>query len=233
DEFLEAIGVFLKKMPDYRPVEVIDQIREKSSVHPPGVDLIESSDSKRTSGPVRILWAARWEHDKNPEDFFAAMKVLKQKGLAFRLNVIGEQFRQSPEVFDWAKEYFADEIDRWGYQASKQEYQTALAGSDIVVSTAIHEFFGIGMLEAISAGCLPVLPERLSYPAIVESLVDTAWAQPTLRDYLYDGTVKGLIRKLEPLMKQSAWAQPTLRENINQYDWAHRARQMDAATKEI
>jgi glycosyltransferase involved in cell wall biosynthesis len=205
---------------------VIDQIREKSSVHPPGVDLCDVR-IRRDPGPVRILWAARWEHDKNPEDFFAAMKVLKEKGLKFRLNVIGEQFRDAPEVFDWAKDYFSDEIDRWGYQASKKEYQTAMAMSDIVVSTAIHEFFGIGMLEAISAGCRPVLPDRLSYPAIVESLAD----EP-LR-YLYDGTVKGLTAKLESIVKRTVWAKPILRDTINQYDWAHRVDQMDAAIKEI
>ena len=151
------------------------------------------------------------------------MKTLKERGLEFRLNIIGEQFRQSPDVFDWAKDYFVDEIDRWGYQPSRKDYEMALTESDIVVSTATHEFFGIGMLEAISAGCFPVLPDRLSYPAIIDSLTDNP------EDYVYDGTVKGLIRKLEMIIKQTAWAQPILRDAVNQYDWAHRVDQMDRA----
>jgi glycosyltransferase involved in cell wall biosynthesis len=233
DEFLEAILKFLKRMPDYQPMEVIEQIRAKSSIHPPGINPIEHV-IERKPGPVRILWAARWEHDKNPEDFFDAMKILKEKGLEFRLNVIGEQFRDQPEVFDWAKSYFADHIDRWGYQPSRDEYEAALAESDIAVSTANHEFFGIGMLEAISAGCFPVLPNRLSYPTIIESLVEN---KNQCDMFLYNGTVDGLVTKLEELMINSAWAsfsakatkdkRPTLQ--ITQYHWPQRAKQMDAA----
>lgn len=232
DEFLEAILKFLKRMPDYQPLEVIEQIRQKSSIHPPGIApakrvqvqpaLTAERTGPRFTSPVRILWAARWEHDKNPEDFFAAVKILKERGLDFRLNVIGEQFRDQPEVFDWAKEYFADHIDRWGYQSSRGEYETALAESDIVVSTANHEFFGIGMLEAISAGCFPLLPKRLSYPSIIQSLVED---ENKREMFLYDGTVDGLVTRLEELMTRSAWARPTLQ--ITQYHWPQRAKHMD------
>ncbi len=229
DEFLDAIAKFLKRMPDYQPLEVIEQIREKSSVHPPGIHSVKNTQDKN-SGATRILWAARWEHDKNPEDFFAAMKTLKKKGLDFRLNVIGEQFRDRPEVFDWAKDYFADHIDRWGYQSSRGEYEAALAQSDIVVSTANHEFFGIGILEAISAGCYPLLPNRLSYPSIIQSLVEDENQQQA---FLYDGTAKALAAKFEGLVKDTAWARPTLRENIPQYFWPHRTEQMDQSLKKL
>jgi glycosyltransferase involved in cell wall biosynthesis len=224
DEFLEAIGTFLKRMPDYQPMEAIDAIRHKSFIHPPGIVPIGHVKERKT-GPIRILWAARWEHDKNPEDFFAAMKILKDKGLDFRLNVIGEQFRDRPEVFDWAKAYFADHIDRWGYQSSRTEYEAALAESEIVVSTANHEFFGIGILEAIAAGCYPLLPNRLSYPTIIRSLVDS---ENQLASFLYDGTVGHLALRLAELITHSAWARPTLR-NIEQYHWPQRTRQMDRA----
>ena len=223
DEFLDAIETFLKRMPDYQPTEASDKIRNKSSVHPPGIVSIKI-EQKRGAGPVRILWAARWEHDKNPEDFFAAMKILKQKGVDFRLNVIGEQFRDQPDVFDWAKDYFAEHIDRWGYQASRDEYERTLAESDIVVSTANHEFFGIGALEALAAGCYPVLPNRLSYPHIIQSL-----AKGREADFLYDGSVNGLVHQLEVLLKDFRWARPTLQSNLGQYFWPERSQQMDQA----
>jgi glycosyltransferase involved in cell wall biosynthesis len=229
DEFLDAIAKFLKRMPDYQPVEVVEQIRVKSSIHPPGINPI-THNKERQTGPIRILWAARWEHDKNPEDFFATVKILKEKGLDFRLNVIGEQFRDQPEVFNWAKEYFADHIDRWGYQSSREEYEKALIESDIVVSTANHEFFGIGMLEAIAAGCYPILPNRLSYPSIIQTLVEDKDKQ---RVFLYDGTAKDLAAKLEALIKSAAWAQPTLQKNIAQYLWPHCANQMDQALAKL
>lgn len=225
DEFLEAIQKFLKRMPDYQPMQVIEQIQNKSSIHPPGIMPIEHV-KERKPGPVRILWAARWEHDKNPEDFFAAMKLLKDKGLAFLLNVIGEQFRDQPDIFVWAKGYFAEQIDRWGYQPSREAYERALAESDVVVSTANHEFFGIGMLEAITAGCYPVLPNRLSYPQIIGELADG----PQQAAYLYDGTVKGLAEKLQELLgRDFAWDRSTLQAQIEPYLWPQRAGQMDQA----
>jgi len=36
-----------------------------------------------------------------------------------------------------------------------------------VLSTARHEFFGIAVVEALLAGCLPWLPDRLSYPELL------------------------------------------------------------------
>lgn len=222
DEFTEAIGKFLKRMPDYQPMEVIEQIRQKSSIHPPGIEPVTTLQ-ERKEGTVRILWAARWEHDKNPDDFFAAVKILKDRGLDFRLNVIGEQFRDAPAVFDGAKEYFADRIDRWGYQPSRADYEQALVESDIVVSTANHEFFGIGMLEAITAGCRPVLPDRLSYPAILESVTDDASC------YLYDGTVKGLAQHIETLLRDFQWRRSTLQDKMAQYFWPQCTNQMDQA----
>ncbi|MBL7214632.1 MAG: DUF3524 domain-containing protein [Phycisphaerae bacterium] len=226
-EFLEAIEKFLKRMPDYQPVEVIDEIRSKSSIHPPGIMPIERKH-ELSSGSLRILWAARWEHDKNPEDFFAAMKILKQKGVDFRLNVIGEQFRESPEVFNWAKDTFADHIDYWGYQSSRDAYERALTESDIVVSTANHEFFGIGVLEAIAAGCYPVLPNRLSYPHIIESLAEGRQA-----DFLYDGSVAGLVEKLEKMLRGDAAYLRDRQFNINPYLWPERVVQMNQALERM
>jgi len=254
DEFLDAIAKFLKRMPDFQPLEVIEQIRQKSSIHPPGIDPAKRGlvcsvvktgcTCTRFAGPIRILWAARWEHDKNPEDFFAAIKILKAKGLDFRLNVIGEQFRDQPEVFDWAKEYFADHIDRWGYQSNREEYERALAESDSVVSTANHEFFGIGILEAITAGCYPLLPNRLSYPSIIQSLVKDENQRSA---HLYDGTPKHLAVKLEALIKDSTSGgiassagqamgelnKPYLQKNLPQYLWPQRTEQMDQSLKKL
>ena len=230
DEFLAAIDKFLKRMPDNQPFDAIEAIRDKSSVHPPGIHPFDVR-AERKPGPVRILWAARWEHDKNPEDFFAAMKVLKEKGVEFRLSVIGEQFCESPEVFEWAKGFFSDEIERWGYQDTLAEYRAALIEADIIASTANHEFFGISMVEAIAAGCYPVLPKRLAYPEIAAG-VETVCED----EFVYDGTVDGLIEKLSDLSNRSdLWCGDCNRgvSAMGRYMWDIRAKALDDSLGEM
>jgi glycosyltransferase involved in cell wall biosynthesis len=49
---------------------------------------------------------------------------------------------------------------------SREEYAGWLRRADVAVSTAIHEFFGIAVIEAVRAGCRPLLPAKLSYPEL-------------------------------------------------------------------
>lgn len=196
DEFLESLNRFLRKMPDYQPLESIEIIRSKSSVFPQGVEPVTISDN-RPSGPAVITWAARWEFDKDPDTFFEALRSVKKSGIDFRLNVIGEQFSNSPEVFRIAEQEFADHIDRWGYQESREEYLKTLSGTDIFVSTAQHEFFGVSVVEAIAAGAYPLLPLRLAYPEIIPA--DEA---DNKHEFFYDGDAESLGEKLKVLAEK-------------------------------
>jgi len=195
DEFLGALGRFLKRMPDHQPADVIEQIRAKSAVYPPGINK-PPAPKARKAGPMRILWAARWEHDKNPEDFFEALKRLKDQGTDFRLSVIGPRFREVPEVFGWVKDFFAEHIEQWGYQQDPTDYAAALVGADVIVSTARHEFFGLSVAEAIAAGAFPLLPKRLSYPELLESV-----SSKRADEFFYDGTIEDLARRLTKAAK--------------------------------
>ena len=44
-----------------------------------------------------------------------------------------------------------------------EAYHRVLAGAAIVVSTAIHEFQGLAVMEAAGAGCRPLVPDALCY----------------------------------------------------------------------
>jgi glycosyltransferase involved in cell wall biosynthesis len=202
DSFLGALPAFLNRMPDHQPVEAVDQIRAKSDIQPQGVRQMPARE-ERKAGPLRILWAARWEHDKNPRLFFDALKELKNRGISFHVSVIGEQFREVPEVFAWAKDHFREHIDRWGYQGSRAEYEAALLEADVIVSTADHEFFGISVVEAIAAGALPVLPRRLAYPEILSEIERSDGEL-----FFYDGGLTELADRLALLGQRAETNDP-------------------------
>lgn len=231
DSFLNALARFLKAMPDHQPLHTVEEIREKSSVHPPGINDFPTR-SKRQPGPIRILWAARWEHDKNPEDFFDALKILSTNNVQFKLSVIGQSFRAQPEAFEKAKLHFRDHIDHFGYQPTRCEYETVLAQADVIVSTANHEFFGLSVVEAISAGAYPLLPKRLSYPEILAP----APAEDA-EQFFYDGSVKDLAKSLQTLAeridKDQLWPDklsPSLL--VDRFKWANLAKEYDHALEQ-
>ena len=75
-----------------------------------------------------------------------------------------------------------------------RRYRAVLAGADVVVSTADHEFFGISAVEAIAAGAYPLFPDRLAYPEILQEA-----GQEGKRLFLYDGSPSELARRLADL----------------------------------
>jgi glycosyltransferase involved in cell wall biosynthesis len=101
---------------------------------------------------------------------------------------------------------FFDRILHDGFADTVDEYWSWLRRLDVVVSTAEHEFFGIAVCEAIWAGAVAVLPNRLSYPELVpreclyESLGDAVVMIEKLQDAEKRNRLSDACRKiLEPL----------------------------------
>jgi len=162
--FLDAIPGFLREFPDNRPLGVPEAIRAKSSVIAPPFDPVAFDAAPLARGRVpRIVWPHRWEHDKNPEDFFAAVAALAEEGLDFEVAVAGQSFRDVPHAILAAEQTLGTRLVHLGQPESREAYAGVLSGSDVAVSTAVNEFFGIAMIEASYAGCLPLVPDRLAY----------------------------------------------------------------------
>jgi glycosyltransferase involved in cell wall biosynthesis len=126
-------------------------------------DSLFQTGEQKKDGPFTILWNHRWEYDKAPERFFSALSILKQKEIRFSVNVVGQRFRSTPAVFDQMREELSGHIRAWGYIEERAEYMALIRQSHVVVSTALHDFQGLGILEATAAGCIPCLPDRLAY----------------------------------------------------------------------
>ncbi|MCG6894041.1 MAG: DUF3524 domain-containing protein [Desulfobacteraceae bacterium] len=169
-DFLRAIPAFYGHFADYRPKDAARRILEKAAVLPLGLELrrydtVLAACAGRGAGIV--LWNQRWEHDKNPELFFRTLFQLADDGVPFQLIVCGERFEEYPEIFDTARRRLARHTLHWGYVKEWRRYAELLQGSDIVVSTARHEFFGVSALEALYCRCYPLFPKRLVYPEYI------------------------------------------------------------------
>jgi glycosyltransferase involved in cell wall biosynthesis len=172
--FLAAIPGFLGEFPDHRPTGIAESIEAKSAiVHPPfdpapfDAALGSGGVAAAPRGPrCRIVWPHRWEHDKDPGTFFAACAALAAEELDFEVAVAGQAFAETKGAFERAGSALGDRLVHIGEPGSRADYAALLAGSDVAVSTACNEFFGLAMIEASYAGCFPLVPDRLAYPEL-------------------------------------------------------------------
>jgi glycosyltransferase involved in cell wall biosynthesis len=168
DAFLSAAPGLLGHYPDHHELQTIEQIESRSEVLPVGVELsdIEPAVARPEDAAPLIVWNQRWEYDKNPEEFFAALLRLAEAGQRFTVALCGQRFARQPGVFESGIDALGDRVEHVGW-LERAAYVELLGRAQVVLSTAHHEFFGISVVEAIAAGAWPVLPRRLSYPQIL------------------------------------------------------------------
>ena len=168
ETFLDGIHRYLKKSSDMKLHYLEEQIQAKSVILSPGIDFqpIDDALSEKTAAedldiPV-LVWNHRWEHDKDPDTFFQTLFALAEE-YSFQLIVLGQHFRDRPEIFSRAETVLADRLLHFGYAESREEYARLLGRGDYIVSTARHELFGISAMEGVRAGCRAVVTDCLSY----------------------------------------------------------------------
>ncbi|MEH6649386.1 MAG: DUF3524 domain-containing protein [Motiliproteus sp.] len=191
DSFFAGVNRLLNKLPDHQPATIEPLLADRCQILPVPLvikNMAESLTDNLKASPhqaetpervsqrwqcladsntVKILWAARWEYDKGPDRLLAVMQQLERCGTDYKLCILGEQFRRVPPQFETIERQFSHRLVQFGYAESREAYQGWLASADMVLSTSIHEFQGIAVLEAIAAGCVPILPSRLAYPELV------------------------------------------------------------------
>ncbi|HRQ37851.1 MAG TPA: DUF3524 domain-containing protein [Chloroflexota bacterium] len=231
ESWFTAVPAFLKHFPEYNELGTVDGLRQKSRVLPVGVGfeklaMVNDQWAMGNEEPPLILWNQRWEYDKNPEAFFAALAEVAGAGIPFRLALCGQQYGKRPSAFNAALTQFADQLIHVGH-ADFETYRRLLWQADVVVSTAHHEFFGISILEAIACHTFPLLPHRLSYPEIIPATYHA--------DCLYhtqDELVERLIWALTH-GKQASKIAAELRTAVTTFDWTAVAPRYDTALPEM
>ena len=167
--FIDGVARLYRKLPDGVPMETLEQLSQKSQVLPVPIEdrlFVERSQALNRACP-HLLWNHRWEYDKGPDRLLMLLDDLVSRGQSFRLSVVGQTFRQQPNAFDGIRQRHSERIQHWGFLPSRPDYDCLLAEADVVISTALHDFQGLSMLEAMAGGCLALAPERLAYPEYV------------------------------------------------------------------
>jgi glycosyltransferase involved in cell wall biosynthesis len=221
DQWFGEIPRFLRQFPDYQQHHLIAEVQERSSVLPVGIDLGRFDGPVRAKNPVaRIVWNQRWEYDKGPAELAAAITGLDERGDEFELVLAGEQFPTDPAEFLLLRDRLGDRLVHYGW-ADNDSYVELLSSSDIVVSTAHHEFFGISITEAIYAGAFPILPNRLVYPERIPARLHV--------DCLYTDEAELLERLVWATAhrKETAAIVEQLRSTMAVADWSVVAPQYD------
>lgn len=173
ESFHAGAEQLLGRMPDDSIAWVGPALTAKSTVLPVPLpnDCYPVSNHRAgsSSQPLRLLWNHRWEHDKGAEQFECFLQELERRAIAFELSLCGQRFRQRPPALERIGTNFASQIKHNGFVESRSDYLSLLEYSDCVVSCSAHEFQGLAVLEAMAHGCLPLVPDRLSYREFVPS----------------------------------------------------------------
>ncbi|NIB43288.1 DUF3524 domain-containing protein [Pseudomaricurvus alkylphenolicus] len=228
--FLQGVEELLRRLPDKLPLGLVERLRQRSRVLPVPLedDLFVAAKGKEPAvehkqgeelwpfdsaeRPLRLLWAARWEYDKGPDLLLLTLRQLREREIPFQLCLMGQKFRTIPREFETIEKQFSHELVQYGYETSGARYRRWLRSADVVLSTARHEFQGLAVLEAIAAGCLPVLPDTLAYPELVDS------------HYLY-GVAGDLASQASAAMERiQALAEEGSAPDVCRFAWANQRR---------
>jgi len=220
DSFIAGIESLLEKSWDTSLNNIGERVRAISTVAwvpielpPEDLRVLHNTNNagrSNESGPIRIVWPHRWEHDKGPEKLLQLAREHSEK-LNLRWIILGEQFTEIPESLKVFRDEFRERIDHMGYVESKGEYWKWLSKADWVLSTADHEFFGIAVVEALLAGCLPWLPQKLSYPellpACARGLTPTKdpvqEITPSIYEHLRKAMAKNATERIDTLIRNT------------------------------
>lgn len=213
-EWFDELPGLLNRMPDHRHSRFVSAVSDRSIVLPVGADLhaLDRVERAANTRPL-VLWNHRWQYDKGPAEFAAALAALVEEGLAFDVALAGDRADAPPLELVALRGVLGNRLVYDGH-ADLESYRELLRRADIVVSTAHHEFFGVGLTEAVYAGAFPVLPSRVVYPERIPEVHQTTC--------LYD-TDAELLERLRWAIShptEAATIAGALRPAMAGFDWS-------------
>lgn len=231
ESFFRELEALVQRIPDMNLRPEVERARQLSQVLPIGTELdCNPPRVEPLRRPPVLLWSHRWEYDKDPLRFLEAAVGLMEHGVDFRIRLLGQRFQEEPEGLEALRRKLEPRILQVGFVGDREAYLEALRTSDIVVSTARHEFFGIGTLEALRSGCLPLLPNDLAYPELLASFEGS---ERFLYEPASDLSV-ALKASIEAVVHgRWAWERETLVRETDRFHWKNLAPLYDRLFEDV
>lgn len=164
--FMSGIAALMDKQPDEAPQGVVQSLLAKSHEIPVplAADVFDGGQEPGRNDRLRVLWNHRWGFEKGPDRLLAFARALDESDLDAQLVLTGQRGRQIPMSMMELEQALSHRIAFNQHETDRQLYRARMAQADVVLSTAKHDFQGVEVMEATAMGCVPLLPDRLSYP---------------------------------------------------------------------
>lgn len=135
------------------------------------------NESDRDSA-VKLMWCGRFLKWKHPGTAVEAAKILRDRGLAFQLDIYGDVPREAPARKVYGREALRNLIGKYGLESAvtlkgvldNEEIIEAMSRHDVFLLTSDkNEGWGVVASEALSAGCVLIASaEAGCSPSLVE-----------------------------------------------------------------
>ena len=169
--FLQGLETLSNKLPEPFPANALKKLEESLIAPVPLPAWPPRKSSIQESSFLSVVWNHRWEYDKGPQLLLEVIQKSWGEKLPIQFHVVGQQFREQPEEFvkieallQSTAQHFGWSPSNFGFLADQEAYLNLLYKTDVVLSTALHDFQGLAVQEACLAGCSPIAPNDLVYP---------------------------------------------------------------------
>ncbi|MFH1257064.1 MAG: glycosyltransferase family 4 protein [Candidatus Diapherotrites archaeon] len=156
-----ADAVIADSKSDY---EIFKKICRKTTLLENGVDVNAMKKLRGKKNFSQFLFVGRLSKNKRIDLLLETFAELKRKGIGFRLVVAGEDWEHIlPELQKIAREKGIEREVVFTGKVSEEELLELYRESGFFVSASRFEGFGISAVEAMAAGCVPLLHENESF----------------------------------------------------------------------
>lgn len=194
--FFAGARKLLKRFPEKLPGQPLQRLERRSDVLPVPLSDDYAVFRDQPKEADLIVWNHRWEWDKQPERFLETLVQLRGQGKRFRLAMLGIGGGRGIELDEY-KAGLGEAVVHWG-EVDAAGYREWLGRAGIGVSTAIHDFQGLSMLELAQAGAAVVVPNRQAYPECLPGALFYPGSEEDPQQDIADlGSVLGALLSVE------------------------------------